>query len=110
MKKAFVAAIVLLPVVTAAQGAWAFDCGNRFAAAGAAIAQATTAMNGMNGMNDPVAKELVHTFIDDAKMLLGSGRHNHQKPAAGKYDHARAIAKANAAEGYAQAASVLARR
>jgi hypothetical protein len=26
---------------------------------------------------------LVHTLIDDAKMMLGSGRHNHSKPAAG---------------------------
>jgi hypothetical protein len=87
------------------QGAWAFDCGNRFAAAEAAIADAKSAMD---AMNDETAKGLVHTFIDDAKMLLQSARHNHEKPAAGKYDHTRAIAKANAAEGYAEAALILA--
>jgi hypothetical protein len=62
----------------------------------------------MNKMSDATAKGLVHTLIDDAKMSLNGGKHNHAKPAAGKYDHARAIAKANAAEGYARAAAQLA--
>ena len=53
---------------------------------------------------------LVHTLIDDAKMLLTSGKHNHAKPAAGALDHARAIAKARAAAGYAQAAEMMAKR
>ena len=105
MRNAIFGAILLLPAMTAAQGAWAFDCGNRFTAADAAIADATTAMN---KMSDATAKGLVHTLIDDAKMLLHSAKHNHAKPAAGKYDHGRAIAKANAAEGYARAATVLA--
>ena len=51
---------------------------------------------------------LINTLIDDAKMLLHSGKHNHEKPAAG--DHARAIAKARAAIGYAEAAEILARK
>ena len=105
MRNAIVAVILALPMMTAAQGAWAFDCGNRFAAAEAAIAEATMAMD---KMTDATAKGLVHTFIDDAKMFLHSAKHNHAKPAAGKYDHGRAMAKANAAEGYARAATVLA--
>lgn len=76
-----------LPLLTMSHGAWAFDCGNQFAAA-----EATTAMD---KMSDATAKGLVHTFIDDAKMLLHSGKHNYEKPAAGKEDHARDIAKAN---------------
>ena len=105
MRKAVAGAAVLLPLLVMAQGAWAFDCPNRFAAAEAAIADATTAMN---KLSDATAKGLVHTFIDDAKMMLHSAKHNHAKPAAGKYDHTRAMAKANAAEGYARAATVLA--
>ncbi len=105
MRKLIAGAVVLLPILVTSSGARAFDCGNRFAAAEGAIAKATAAMK---KMSDATAKGLVHTFIDDAKMLLLSGRHNHKNPAAGKYDHARAIAKANAAEGYAKAAAVLA--
>ncbi len=105
MRKLFLGTIVLLPLLVGAQGAWAFDCGNRFSAAEAAIAEATA---GMNKMGDATAKGLVHTLIDDAKMFLRAGKHHHAKPAAGKYDHGRAIAKANAAAGYAQAATVLA--
>ena len=105
MRKLITGAIVLLPLLAMSPGAWAFDCGNRFATAEAAIGEATTAMK---AMNDETAMGLVHTLIDDAKALLQSGRHNHEKPMAGAYDHARAIAKANAAEGYAKAASVLA--
>ena len=105
MGKVVVGAVVLLPLLVIAQGAWAFDCPNRFAAAEAAITDATAAMN---KVSDATAKGLVHTFIDDAKMMLHSAKHNHAKPAAGKYDHTRAMAKANAAEGYARAATVLA--
>ncbi len=103
MKKLMFGAFVFLPLFVLSTGAWAFDCPNRFQAADAAIADAAAAMN---KMSDAKAKGLVHTFIDDAKMLLHSARHNHEKPAAGKYDHGRAIAKA--AEGYAKAAVVLA--
>ena len=105
MKKSIVAALTIASLLTVTQAAWAFDCGNRFKAADAAIAEATTAMN---KLEDATAKGLVHTFIDDAKMMLKSAKHNHAKPAAGKYDHGRAMAKANTAEGYARAALVLA--
>ncbi len=105
MRNALVGIAIFLPVLVRAQTAWVFDCGNRFAAAETAIAGATAAMN---KMSDAKAKGIVHTLIDDAKMMLHSGKHNHEKPAAGKYDHARTMAKANAAEGYAKAAAVLA--
>ena len=100
MRKALLGAATIVTLLAAPQAASAFDCGNRFAAAEAAIAEAHAAMG---QMEDAAAKGLVHTFIDDAKMMLQSGKHNHAKPAAGKYDHARAMAKANAAEGYAVA-------
>ena len=86
-------------------GAYAFTCPVDFAEAEAAIAKAHAAMD---AMADSEKRGLVHTLIDDAKMLLRSGEHNHEKPAAGTYDHARAIAKARAAVGYAEAAEILA--
>jgi hypothetical protein len=53
-----------------------------------------------------VAKEdmaLVHALLDDAKSWLISAKHNHESPQ-GSFDHARAMAKADAALGYASAA------
>ena len=105
MRKLIIGAFVLLPLLALSQGAWAFDCPNRFSAAEAAIAEAKRAMD---AISDETAKGLVHTLIDNAKMLLHGAKHNHEKPAAGTYDHARAIAKANAAAGYAEAALILA--
>ena len=48
----------------------------------------------------------VHLLLDDAKMLLAGAKHNHEKPQ-GRFDHARAIAKAKSALGYATAADIL---
>ena len=45
-------------------------------------------------------------LLDDAKMVLAGARHNHEKPQ-GRLDHARAIAKADSARGYAVAADML---
>jgi hypothetical protein len=87
--------------------AYAFECPVHFQQADAAIA---TAMEAMKAMPDGANKGLVHTLIDDAKAFLASGKHNHEKPAAGGYDHARSIAKAKAAIGYAEAAEMMASR
>ena len=97
------AAVVLAFGLTSA--ALAFECPARQKDAKAAIAKATAAMKQMSpGAN----MQLVHTFIDDAKMMLQSGIHNHEKPQGG-YDHGRSVAKAKAAEGYAYGAGVMAR-
>ena len=86
---------------------WAFSCPTQFQAAKAAIARATKATD---AMSDKGKQGYVHTLIDDAKMLLMSGKHNHAKPRAGGFDHARAVAKADSAKGYAQAAETLAKK
>lgn len=49
---------------------------------------------------------LFHALLDDANMLLSGAQHNHEKPQVA-YDRARAIAKADAALGYARAADML---
>ncbi len=107
MRRTIIGAALAGALVTFGSGAWAFNCPVDFQAADEAIASATAAMK---AMSDKEKMGLVHTVLDDAKMLLTSGKHNHAKPEAGALDHARAIAKARAAVGYAQAAEMMAKR
>ncbi len=88
----------------------AFECPKHFTKAQAAIDKVFEDMKGemstsmaRAGMKAEMA--LIHALLDDAKIRLVSARHNHQKPQ-GRYDHARAIAKADAATGYAVAADI----
>ena len=90
--------------------AQAFECPKHFTAAQAAIDKVVGDMKGE--MSKSMARAgmkaemvLVHALLDDAKMRLASARHNHAKPQ-GRYDHARSIAKADAALGYAVAADI----
>lgn len=84
----------------------AFECPAHFEEAQAVIDKVTADMEGMGEQMPQEQMALVHALLDDAKMLLESGRHNHEKPQ-GAYDHARAIAKADAALGHARAADML---
>ena len=84
---------------------YAFECPKHFKAAQQAIDKITQDMKGM-GMMPKNQIALVHAMLDDAKTLLQSAMHNHKKPQ-GLYDHARAIAKADAARGQAFAADIL---
>ena len=98
-----IVAFVALTVVSSAN---AFECPKHFKASQAAIDKVIGDMKG--DMSKKMPKEdmaLVHALLDDAKMQLASARHNHEKPQ-GKYDHARALAKADAALGYANAADM----
>ena len=107
MRKTIATAFIAGAMLAFSSPAWAFQCPTDFEAADAAIAGAMTAMKAMSDKNQ---MGLTHTLIDDAKMMLASAKHNHKKPAAGALDHARAIAKARAAMGYAQAATMMAQR
>ncbi len=87
--------------------AQAFECPKHFAEAQTLIDKVKGDMGG--AMSKQMQKEhmaLVHALLDDAKMYLAGAKHNHEKPQ-GAYDHARAIAKADAALGYARAADML---
>ncbi len=102
-KLKLIVAFIALIVVSSAN---AFECPKHFKAAQAAIDKVIGDMKG--DMSKKMPKEdmaLVHALLDDAKMRLASARHNHEKPQ-GKYDHARALAKADAALGYAVAADM----
>ncbi len=87
--------------------AQAFECPKHFAEAQAQIDKVAGDMGGkMSKMMPKSEMALVHALLDDAKMRLAGAKHNHQKPR-GRFDHARAIAKADAALGYARAADIL---
>ena len=87
--------------------AQAFECPKRFAAAQSAIDKVKGDMGGdMSKMMPKEQMALVHALLDDAKSRLSSAIHNHEKPQ-GMYDHARAVAKAAAAKGYADAADIM---
>ena len=95
--------VFLLPWGTAQ----AFECPKHFAAAQAVIDKVKGDMGGEMSKQMPKDQmALVHALLDDAKSRLSSAMHNHEKPQ-GMYDHARAIAKADAALGYATAADIL---
>ncbi len=97
------AGALMLQLPTTAQ---AFGCPGHFAEAQAAIDKVIEDMKG--DMSKKMPKEdmaLVHALLDDAKSHLASAKHNHEKPQ-GAYDHARAIAKADAALAYANAADM----
>ena len=88
-------------------GAQAFECPKHFATAQAAIDKVAGDMKGDMSKKMPKADmALVHALLDDAKTRLTSAKHNHAKPQ-GAFDHARAIAKADSALGYAVAADML---
>lgn len=86
--------------------ATAFECPQHIEAAQQQIDKVMADMQGMEAMMSAEDMMLVHTLVDDSKMLLESARHNHEKPQ-GAFDHGRAIAKADAAKGYATAADIL---
>ncbi|MFB3060063.1 MAG: hypothetical protein ACE10C_01710 [Candidatus Binatia bacterium] len=85
----------------------AFECPKHFKEAQAAIDKVKGDMTPeMMKMMKKEDTALVHALLDDANMLLASAKHNHEKPQ-GWYDHGRAIAKADAARGYAVGADVV---
>ncbi len=105
-----IAGIVVLVAVTLALQmpviVGAFECPKHFKEAQAAIDKVAGDMKGMAKTMSKSDMALVHALLDDAKMLLAGAKHNHEKPQ-GKYDHARAIAKADAARGSAVASDIL---
>ena len=103
-------AVFVAALVSFAGAANAFECPRHFTKAQAAIDKVVGDMKGemsksMKRAGMKAEMVLIHALLDDAKMRLASARHNHKKPQ-GRYDHARAIAKADAAQGYAVAADI----
>jgi hypothetical protein len=105
--KLLLAVFAAMLVLQMPWNAQAFECPKHFAEAQALIDKVKGDMGG--SMSKQMSKEqmaLVHALLDDSKMYLAGAKHNHEKPQ-GAYDHARAIAKADAALGYARAADML---
>ncbi len=97
------AAVLIIPAPWSAQ---AFECPKHIAAAQVVIDKVAADMAADTPWKRTEDKALVHALLDDAKSRLASAKHNHEKPQSA-YDHARAIAKADAALGYATAADML---
>ena len=103
--KWLLAASATVLVMQTPWSAQAFECPKHFAAAQAAIEKVAADMKADIPWRRTEDKALVHALLDDAKSRLASAKHNHEKPQSA-YDHARAIAKADAALGYAKAADI----
>ncbi len=104
--KWLIAASAAVLVMHTSWSAQAFECREHFSTAQAAVDKVAADMKADTPWKRTEDKALVQAFLDDAKMLLAGAKHNHEK-AQGDYDHARAIAKADAALGYAKAADIL---
>ena len=103
--KLLLAASAAVFVMQTPWSAQAFECPKHFAAAQATIDKVAADMQADIPWQEPLDKELVLTLLDDARMLLGGAKHNHDNPTSG-YSHARAIAQADSALGYAKAADL----
>ncbi len=109
-KRWALALVIIFALIQLPHAASAFECPKHIAEAQAAIDKVIADMKGE--MSKSMSKAgmrpqmvLVHALLDDAKMRLAGAKHNHEKPQ-GAYDHARAIAKAGAARGFASAADI----
>ena len=97
------AAVVAMFASTEVQ---AFQCPQHIAEAEDAIADVVNDMSTMEGEMTADKKSLVHALLDDAKAALDAAKHSHGEPQSA-FDHARAIAKAKEALGFAQGADIL---
>ncbi len=103
--KGVLAAAVLFAIFVSTE-ARAFQCPRHIAEAEDMIADVVNDMAAMKGQMPDDDAALVHALLDDAKAALAAAKHNHAKPQ-GAFDHARAIARAKAAIGFAQGAEIL---
>ena len=103
--KWLIAASAMALVMQTPWSAQAYECPKHFAVAQAAIDKVAADMQADIPWQEPLDKELVLTLLDDARMLLGGGKHDHENSRK-SYGHARAIAKADSALAYARAADL----
>ena len=102
--KGVLAAAVL--AIVASSEARAFQCPGHIAEAEEMIADVVNDMATMKGEMSADKIALVHALLEDAKSALEAAKHSHGNHQSA-YAHARAIAKAKEALGFAQAADIL---
>ena len=104
---AIVATILPLGLTLVAASVFAadIDCGTHVKTAQTAIDKVTEDMKGMENMPKDQLQN-VHGLLDEAKKLVDGARHTCDQPK-GDADRARAIARAEAARGSAEAADIL---
>lgn len=97
--------LTALPTTALAQASQDLDCAAHIKTAQSSIDKVTDDMKGMEKMpTDQLTN--VNALLNDAKILVGTARQTCNKPKS-DYDSARAIAKAEAARGSAEAADSL---
>ena len=84
----------------------ALECPKHLADVQGVIDRVGARMDAARGGMPREQAALVRALLEDARMLLAAARRNHERPD-GPYDHARAIAKADAALGHARAAEFM---
>ncbi len=113
MKLKWIIALGCVLVIQPGLKAEALECPQQIKAAEAAIKTADETIrvlrSRMANLMDEKEMGLVHTLLANAKIMLITARRHHEKPQ-GPYDHARAIAKAGAARGYAKSVDILHKR
>ena len=96
--------VVLPALLSTSVAAQEVDCAKHVQRAQAAIDRTTEDIKGMDKMpKDQLLS--VHVLLDDAEMLLDGARRTCERHA--DFDRARAIARAEAARGSAEAADIL---
>ncbi len=113
MKSKWIIALGCVLVIQTASKAEAMECPQHIEAAEAAIKTASETMKAlgprMADLMDEKEMGLVHTLLANAKIMLITAKRHHEHPQ-GPYDHARAIAKADAARGYALSVDIFHQR
>ena len=101
---------IAITILLYSWSAQAFECPRHIAKAEEAIAKATELLASlkadMDRMMDPDEMALVHNLLLNGRIMLSAAKRSHNIPQ-GPYDHARAIAKSDAARGYAMATEIL---
>ena len=93
------------PVRFGGSGA-AFECPRYIADTEALVNRVADQLERQSHRMDEQAAGLVRDLLDDAQMLLKLARENHENPRSA-YDHARAYAKVEVAQGHARAAEII---
>ena len=103
--KGVLAAAAVLAIVASTE-ARAFQCPRHVAEAEDMVADVVNDMATMKGEMSADRMALVRALLEDAKSALNAAKYSHGNPQSA-YDHARAIAKAKEALGFAQGADIL---
>jgi hypothetical protein len=106
MRQLWVAAISAVAALSPAHAAQPIDCATPVAKAEKAVEKVTGDLQGMDKTMARSEMSQIHGLVTSAEKLLKEARQD-CRPQSAAYDEARAVARADAADGYATAADML---